>query len=250
MLIRKLTAAALGVLLGAGLLLQPDVAWAAKSTAYYTTQKIDDHKKGDFAVLADDDVNFRAGPSSEAAILACLPRHSLFRIDGSKRGDWQKVEWNDKTGYIFADYLATPAAEALLPEDNCLGDWQLGQKFDGDAAASLGKAQKVTKDGGQQIYTFQQLQITVKRRSKQIEELTTADAAVYTMRGIGAGDNGARIVGQYGLPARVVYLQADDDGAAMLYGYDFDQDSKIGKRLDFYLNRDGDVSRIVLSNDD
>ena len=58
-------------------------------------------KKGEFAVLADDDVNFRSGPSTTADVLACLPRHSLLRLSGSKSGEWQKVEWNGKNGYIF-----------------------------------------------------------------------------------------------------------------------------------------------------
>ena len=68
MLIHKIAAAALGIIMGTGLLLQTDLAWAAKSEAYYTTQKIADHKKGEFAVLADDDVNFRSGPSTTAAV--------------------------------------------------------------------------------------------------------------------------------------------------------------------------------------
>ncbi|MUU06352.1 MAG: SH3 domain-containing protein [Phascolarctobacterium sp.] len=83
--------------------------------------------KGEFAVLADDDVNFRSGPSTTADVLACLPRHSLLRLSGSKSGEWQKVEWNGKNGYIFAEYLEKPEAEELIDEDNSLGDWHLGQ---------------------------------------------------------------------------------------------------------------------------
>ena len=250
MLIHKIAAAALGIIMGTGLLLQTDLAWAAKSEAYYTTQKIADHKKGEFAVLADDDVNFRSGPSTTAAVLACLPRHSLFRLNGGKSGEWQKVDWNGKSGYIFADYLVKPEAEELIDEDISLGDWQLGQLFDSAAAKTLGKVKKESKDGSKQIYDFQQLRVKVKRSSKKIVELTTASPVIYTMRGIGAGDSGARVIGQYGIPARVVYLKDDKEGAVMMYGYDFPQESKVGKKLDFYLNSDGDVSRIILSNEE
>ena len=131
-----------------------------------------------------------------------------------------------------------------------MGDWQLGQLFDSAAAKTLGKVKKESKDGSKQIYDFQQLRVKVKRSSKKIVELTTASPVIYTMRGIGAGDSGARVIGQYGLPARVVYLKDDKEGAVMMYGYDFPQESKVGKTLDFYLNSDGDVSRIILSNEE
>ncbi|MCD8360517.1 MAG: hypothetical protein LUC29_06825 [Acidaminococcaceae bacterium] len=114
----------------------------------------------------------------------------------------------------------------------------------------LGKVKKESKDGSKQIYDFQQLRVKVKRSSKKIVELITASPVIYTMRGIGAGDSGARVIGQYGLPARVVYLKDDKEGAVMMYGYDFPQESKVGKTLDFYLNSDSDVSRIILSNEE
>lgn len=78
----------------------------------------------------------------------------------------------------------------------------------------------------------------------------TASPVIYTMRGIGAGDDGARVIGQYGIPARVVYLKDNKDGAVMMYGYNFPKNSKIGKSLDFYISSDGDVCRIVLSGED
>ena len=58
-------------------------------------------------------MNFRSGPSTTADVLACLPRHSLLRLSGSKSGEWQKVEWNGKKGYIFAEYLEKPETEEL-----------------------------------------------------------------------------------------------------------------------------------------
>lgn len=249
MRIQKLVAAALGVIMGTGLFVQTGTVLAARSEAYYTTQKIADYKKGEFAVLADDDVNFRSGPSTTAAVLAYLPRHSLFRLSGGKSGEWQKVEWNGKSGYIFAEFLQKPDAEALIDEDNALGDWHLGQSFDSAAAKTLGKVKKESRDGSRQVYDFQQLQVKVKRGSKKIVELMTASPVIYTMRGIGTGDSGARVVGQYGIPARVVYLKDDKNGAVMMYGYDFPKNSKIGQSLDFYINSDGDVSRIVLSDE-
>ena len=51
----------------------------------------------------------------------------------------------------------------------------------------------------------------------------TASPVIYTMRGIGTGDDGARVIGQYGIPARVVYLKDDKDGAVIMYGYNFSQ---------------------------
>ena len=142
-------------------------------------------KKGEFAVLADDDVNFRSGPSTTADVLACLPRHSLLRLSGSKSGEWQKVEWNGKNGYIFAEYLEKPETEELIDEDNSLGDWHLGQIFDSSAAKSLGKVKKESKDGSSQVYDFQQLQVKARRGNKKIVELMTASPVIYTMRGIG-----------------------------------------------------------------
>jgi hypothetical protein len=221
MLIQRFAAVALGIMMGTSLLLQTGTVLAAKSEAYYTTQKISDYKKGEFAVLADDDVNFRSGPSTTADVLACLPRHSLLRLSGSKSGEWQKVEWNGKNGYIFAEYLEKPEAEELIDEDNSLGDWHLGQIFDSSAAKSLGKVKKESKDGSSQVYDFQQLQVKARRGNKKIVELMTASPVIYTMRGIGTGDDGARVIGQYGIPARVVYLKGDKDGAVIMYGYNF-----------------------------
>ena len=64
----------------------------------------------------------------------------------------------------------------------------------------------------------------------------TASPVIYTMRGIGTGDDGARVIGQYGIPARVVYLKDDKDGAVIMYGYKFSQKTvKSGKSLDFIL---------------
>ena len=250
MLIQRFAAVALGIMMGTSLLLQTGTVLAAKSEAYYTTQKISDYKKGEFAVLADDDVNFRSGPSTTADVLACLPRHSLFRLSGSKSGEWQKVEWNGKSGYVFAEYLEKPEAEELIDEDNSLGDWHLGQIFDSSAAKSLGKVKKEGKDRSSQVYDFQQLQVKARRGNKKIVELMTASPVIYTMRGIGTGDDGARVIGQYGIPARVVYLKDDKDGAVIMYGYNFPKNSKIGKSLDFYIDSDGDVCRIVLSGEE
>ena len=114
----------------------------------------------------------------------------------------------------------------------------------------MGKVKKESKDGSSQVYDFQQLQVKARRGNKKIVELMTASPVIYTMRGIGAGDDGARVIGQYGIPARVVYLKDNKDGAVMMYGYNFPKNSKIGKSLDFYISSDGDVCRIVLSGEE
>ena len=51
MLIQRFAAVALGIMMGTSLLLQTGTVLAAKSEAYYTTQKISDYKKGEFAVV-------------------------------------------------------------------------------------------------------------------------------------------------------------------------------------------------------
>ena len=51
MLIQRFAAVALGIMMGTSLLLQTGTVMAAKSEAYYTTQKISDYKKGEFAVV-------------------------------------------------------------------------------------------------------------------------------------------------------------------------------------------------------
>lgn len=49
MLIQRFAAVALGIMMGTSLLLQTGTVLAAKSEAYYTTQKISDYKKGEFS---------------------------------------------------------------------------------------------------------------------------------------------------------------------------------------------------------
>ena len=119
-----------------------------------------------------------------------------------------------------------------------------------DMETVMGKVKKESKDGSSQVYDFQQLQVKARRGNKKIVELMTASPVIYTMRGIGTVDDGARVIGQYGIPARVVYLKDDKDGAVIMYGYNFPKNSKIGKSLDFYISSDGDVCRIVLSGEE
>ena len=69
MLIQRFAAVALGIMMGTSLLLQTGTVLAAKSEVYYTTQKISDYKKGEFAVLADDDESAGAGHRSAGELL-------------------------------------------------------------------------------------------------------------------------------------------------------------------------------------
>lgn len=53
---------------------------------------------------------------------------------------------------------------------------------------------------------FSGTDVKARRGNKKIVELYDSPV-IYTMRGIGTGDDGARVIGQYGIPARVVYLK-------------------------------------------
>lgn len=253
--LKNITLLALSFALGTGILFSSGNFVEAKETvvkkeAYYTTEKFSGYKKGEFTVLMDDDVNFRSGPSTTAAVLACLPRHSLFRIVGEQEGDWQKVEWAGKTGYVFAAFLKKSEAEGLIEEDNSLGDWQIGQPLGLDTFATMGGITRTSKEGNLQVYSYPGLEVKVKRNSKKIEALSTTSPIIYTMRGVGVGDSEARVVGQYGIPSRVVYLghggvvAGDED--IMIYSYDFLKESNFEGRIDFYINANGDVSKVVL----
>lgn len=95
MLIQRFAAVALGIMMGTSLhFCRQELYWLQKAKLIIQRRKFLIIKKDEFAVLADDDVNFRSGPSTTADVLACLPRHSLLRLSGSKSGEWQKVEWN------------------------------------------------------------------------------------------------------------------------------------------------------------
>lgn len=264
MFLGRLTAYIISFLLCTTILLQPTVVFADKNEAYYTTNKISGCKKGAFAILTTD-ANFRKGPSTNAGIWMSLTRNSLVKLDGDKFGEWQKVEYNNKAGYIFADFLKIAAAEDLVEEDISLGDLQLGQRFDKKVAQRLGKIRKESRDGSLQIYDFKQLQVKVKRSNKKIEEMITTSPIFYTMRGVGIGDLEGRVVGQYGMPSRVVYLNNDakniannqrndgkdiEENAVIVYGYSFPSKSKLGKQLEFYFGAEGDVVKIILSNED
>ena len=73
------------------------------------------------------------------------------------------------------------------------------------------------------------------------------------MRGVSTGDEASRVIGQYGMPNRVVYFTPNKDDESlkqtMMLGYDFEGKYDDGG-LDFYIDANDVVTKIVLRKDD
>ena len=57
-------------------------------------------------VVTEDVVNARKGPGTSYEVVEMLARGKQVSIVGEE-GGWYKVKWNDSTGYILKDYIAT-----------------------------------------------------------------------------------------------------------------------------------------------
>lgn len=200
-------------------------ASAEDLTKFYSTERVSGYKSGEFMILAEDDVNFRSNPAVSNNIISCLPRHSLLRITKDEQ-PWAEAVWNGHKGYIATEYLTPAEAEPLLnDEDINFGEWKLDDVFVPENAA-LGK---LLKEGKSPLFA--------------------------TMRGVSNGDEAARVVGQYGMPNRVVYFTPDKNDESlkqtMMLGYDFPSDGDYEDAgLDFYIDANDRVSKIVLRKDD
>ena len=221
-------------------------------TKFYSTERVRGYKSGEFMILAEDDVNFRSKPALSNNIISCLPRHSLLRItdDGQP---WAEAVWNGQKGYIATEYLTPAEAEPLLnDEDINFGEWKLDDVF-APENAKLGKLLKECKEHGDYVYEYKDVKISVKRGKHTITAMEGKTPVFATMRGVSTGDEAARVIGQYGMPNRVVYFTPDKDDESlkqtMMLGYDFEGDYDDGG-LDFYIDANDVVTKIVLRKDD
>lgn len=55
-----------------------------------------------------DEVNFRAGPTTDTVIIAALPAGTALEATGKIVDDFVQVVYDGRTGWIFADYLVYP----------------------------------------------------------------------------------------------------------------------------------------------
>ena len=227
-------------------------ASAEDLTKFYSTERVRGYKSGEFMILAEDDVNFRSKPALSNNIISCLPRHSLLRItDGGQ--PWAEAVWNGQKGYIATEYLTSAEAEPLLnDEDINFGEWKLDDVFTPENA-KLGKLLKEGKEYGDYVYEYKDVKISVKRGKHTITAMEGKTPVFATMRGVSMGDEAARVIGQYGMPNRVVYFTPDKDDESlkqtMMLGYDFEGKYDDGG-LDFYIDANDVVTKIVLRKDD
>ena len=185
-------------------------ASAEDLTKFYSTERVSGYKSGEFMILAEDNVNFRSNPAVSNNIISCLPRHSLLRITKDEQ-PWAEAVWNGHKGYIATEYLTPAEAEPLLNDED------------------INKHTITAMEGKSPLFA--------------------------TMRGVSNGDEAARVVGQYGMPNRVVYFTPDKNDESlkqtMMLGYDFPSDGDYEDAgLDFYIDSNDRVSKIVLRKDD
>lgn len=229
-------------------------ASAEDLTKFYSTERVSGYKSGEFMILAEDDVNFRSNPAVSNNIISCLPRHSLLRITKDEHPLAEAV-WNGHKGYIATEYLTPAEAEPLLnDEDINFGEWKLDDVFVPENAA-LGKLLKEGKEHGDYVYEYADIKISVNRKKHTITAMEGKSPLFATMRGVSNGDEAARVVGQYGMPNRVVYFTPDKNDESlkqtMMLGYDFLSDGDYEDAgLDFYIDANDRVSKIVLRKDD
>lgn len=221
-------------------------------TKFYSTERVRGYKSGEFMILAEDDVNFRANPALSNNIISCLPRHSLLLITKDEQ-PWAEAVWNGQKGYIATEYLTPAEAEPLLnDEDINFGEWKLDDVFMPENAG-LGKLLKEGKQGKDYVYEYNDVKISVNRKKHTITAMEGTSPLFATMRGVSAGDETARVVGQYGMPNRVVYFEPEKGETVketMMIGYDFPQEGEYEEAgLDFYIDAHDRVAKIVLRKD-
>ena len=142
----------------------------------------------------------------------------------------------------------------LNDEDINFGEWKLDDVFVPENAA-LGKLLKEGKEHGDYVYEYADVKISVNRKKHTIMAMEGKSPLFATMRGVSNGDEAARVVGQYGMPNRVVYFTPDKNDESlkqtMMLGYDFPNDGDYEDAgLDFYIDSNDRVSKIVLRKDD
>jgi len=69
---------------------------------------------GKQGVVTGDEVNFRAGPSTDDKVLSTLDEGAQVTIDNVS-GDWCKVEYDGQEGYVNASYVAVDGLPLVDP---------------------------------------------------------------------------------------------------------------------------------------
>lgn len=218
------------------------MALAADKNKFYCTNKVKGYQEGHFVVMDGDEVNLRQSPEN-GRVIKVLGRHSLLQVLDAKE-DWYKVKTDGTVGYVYAPFTGECKQDMLTEEDFSLGYATLGKVFNAEESpAQLGALKETIKKDGRLYYEYALCTIGVQKRKKNVEYIKVSDPNVITMRGVSVGDDSERVVGQYGVPATVVYT---DDNS--IYEYYF-EDSK-GDEYYFAVNIDktGTVSSWIVEN--
>lgn len=76
------------------------------------------------ATLTGSDVNFRTGPGMGYSVQDCLPKGVSVAVLDRSNGDWYKVSYNGREGYISSRYLSfTQSAEVSLGSGSIKGTY-------------------------------------------------------------------------------------------------------------------------------
>ncbi|MBE5803590.1 MAG: hypothetical protein E7316_03660 [Clostridiales bacterium] len=67
-----------------------------------------------FSTVTNDQVNLRRNASSTSAILASIPEGSSLTVEG-RQGNYYKVTYNGRTGYVIKKYVVTDADAITTP---------------------------------------------------------------------------------------------------------------------------------------
>jgi len=56
-------------------------------------------------VVTGNEVNFRSGPGTDYAIIDCLPKGTVVKVNDRSNSEWYSVTYNGQSGFIYAAYL-------------------------------------------------------------------------------------------------------------------------------------------------
>lgn len=136
------------------------------------------------ATLTGSDVNFRTGPGMSYSVQDCLPKGATVAVLDRSNGDWYKVSYNGREGYISSQYLSfTQSAEVSLGSGSIkgtyvrlrsgpslsasiLGDYNTGDKL--EVVGVDGEWYKVILDG-KNGYVYSQY-VTIGSGSSSVEQ--------------------------------------------------------------------------------
>lgn len=85
------------------------------STPYVSTTAAPVASANGNGIVISDTVNMREKASTDSGIMYTLPRNTVVKITGTS-GDFYKVQYNDKTGYIVKTYLSLTTQAVSTPK--------------------------------------------------------------------------------------------------------------------------------------